>query len=131
VGSVDQADAATYWVHTAQGFECPFPGDLALDLDRAPIFGNQEGREALRQKVRLDALLLASYLLGHLASQAKPWTARLLPGGAPKGVEAKVQRIADAYLSLWVDFCTLEARITGDLPAFEGIRLVRERQPVE
>ena len=43
--------------------------------------------------------------------------------------EAAAQPIIDAYLGLYVDLVTLEERIAGNLPAVEGIRLVKERKP--
>ena len=39
----------------------------------------------------------------------------------------ELQRLIDCYLDLYVDFVILEQRVQGKLPAFEGIRIVKER----
>jgi len=106
--------------------------ELALDRGRlsAPTTSSQEERsEGLRQQVRLRTLWLAAILSDQVAKESKAWVPRLVPGGSGKANEYELQHLADAYLDLFVDFCILEARIAGELPAFEGIRLVRERQP--
>lgn len=102
---------------------------LAGDLGRTSAHGGQGEGEALREQVRRNALLLVADLLGHLAGQGKPRMARLRPGVAAREHEAEIQRIADGYLDLYLDYCVLEARIADELPAFEDIRLARERQP--
>lgn len=40
---------------------------------------------------------------------------------------AEIQRLINAYVELYINFVVLEERIQGNLPAFEGIRLGRER----
>jgi hypothetical protein len=40
--------------------------------------------------------------------------------------KSELNNIADTYIELFVDFCILEERKENRLPAFEGIRLVRE-----
>jgi hypothetical protein len=35
----------------------------------------------------------------------------------------------DEYVNLYVDFALLEERVQGNLPAIEGIRIVKERKP--
>ncbi|MBN1139871.1 MAG: NACHT domain-containing protein [Anaerolineae bacterium] len=109
--------------------------DRSLDVhlrsmrERTPVFHTQEAKRPLRQQVRLDALLLAAVLLDYLATRLSPWTVSVRPRDASEEKEVKVRRIADGYLDLYLDLCILEGRIEGTLPAFEGIRLVRERQP--
>jgi len=39
--------------------------------------------------------------------------------------------LIDAYLDLYVDWAILEERIEGNLAAFEGLRIVRERKREE
>ena len=39
--------------------------------------------------------------------------------------------LAQVYLDVYVDIFILQGRRIGKLPAFEGIRIVRERRPVE
>ena len=41
---------------------------------------------------------------------------------------AKVERFRDTCLDLFVDFVILEERIQGNIEAFEGIRIVKERK---
>ena len=38
-----------------------------------------------------------------------------------------LQGLMNDYLDLYVDLCIWEARVKGDLPAWEGIRIIRER----
>ncbi len=37
------------------------------------------------------------------------------------------QQLSSRYLELYLDFVTLEGRVSGDLPPFEGICLTRVR----
>ncbi len=102
---------------------------LARVLDRTLVFARQgEPGVDTRQQVRSITLLLATSLLRYLAAQAKLSRLRVLPGRALRVDKSEIRRIANGYLELYVDFCILEARIEGNLPAFEGIRVVREQR---
>ena len=87
-------------------------GALARASDQMPAISGEvrEIARSWRWHVRLQTLALAV----RLAYQS--------PG---KGT----QQIADACLSIYVDMAILEGRIRGDLDAFEGIRIMRERVP--
>jgi hypothetical protein len=120
-------------------FNFPHYIDLARDLDhivdracdRTLTSRSQpEDNEALRQQVRSNALILSAALRSHLATQSRPWTLRLQSNRERGAVESRIQHLANAYLDLYVKFFIQEARIAGELPAFEGLRLVRERQPL-
>lgn len=50
------------------------------------------------------------------------------PGDTPDQQAQETWALIDNSLDLYVDLALLEARIKGELPATEGIRLVRERQ---
>jgi hypothetical protein len=83
--------------------------------------------ELLRRCVRLNALAAVVDLQSQVSEGSRPWTER--SGLGRGGTEAeKVARRLDAYVALYVDFCILEERIRGTLPAWEGIRIVRERK---
>jgi hypothetical protein len=45
--------------------------------------------------------------------------------------EEDIWHLVDGCFSLYLDFAILEERIQGNLPAFEGIRIVKERKREE
>jgi hypothetical protein len=45
--------------------------------------------------------------------------------GASAAADQERQQVCGRYLELYLDFVTLEDRVAGNLPPFEGICLVR------
>ena len=100
--------------------------DIALIRSRAlarhPSVHFTDDRRFLRWFVRLLALLLLGELqrtLNLKRNEQKWWQ-----GDADIKV---TQSLLDECIELYVNFAILEDRIEGNLPAFEGIRIVRER----
>jgi hypothetical protein len=93
----------------------------------------EESTNSLRQGIRVDIFgVAASWLL--LAKRWKkyqPWTKRIRLDGSLSAAEEEIQRLADGYLSLYLDLAVLEERSLGNLPAFESIRIVKERKREE
>lgn len=98
--------------------------DLTRDLYRAlrryqafirdPIAGRRPDDwlrllDFLRWCIRLQSLVIATELL----LEPPRWSGR---------------NIAESCVDLYIDFVVLEERIRGNLPAFEGIRIVKERK---
>ena len=52
---------------------------------------------------------------------------RLTLNRRQRTLEVELEKIAEEHFSIYVDFAILEARRRGELPAFEGIRIVKER----
>lgn len=81
---------------------------------RDPIAGRRSDDwlrllDFLRWCIRLQSLIIATELLFEPAR----WPGR---------------NIAESCVDLYIDFVILEERIRGNLPAFEGIRIVKERK---
>ncbi|MCA9964924.1 MAG: hypothetical protein KC423_11790 [Anaerolineales bacterium] len=125
----------------ARALDRAYALDLALALARAldraldrDLGVDERDREIARYFLRLSALLLAEVFvwrreLYRAVVGQKGWLERRRLVAALAAFEAAAQPIIDAYLGLYVDLVTLEERIAGNLPAVEGIRLVKERKP--
>jgi hypothetical protein len=83
----------------------------------------------LRWYVRLSALLTVVHLTVDLLKRSKSSSVNQNGFGGDQAGEAEVKRLVDEYLDLYVDFVILEERVQGNLPAVEGIRIVKERLP--
>ena len=60
------------------------------------------------------------------------WDARALALARARALaRTRYLALAQVYLDVYVDIFILQGRRIGKLPAFEGIRIVRERRPVE
>jgi hypothetical protein len=70
-------------------------------------------------------------LLAKRWKKYQPWTKRIRLDGSLSAAEEEIQRLADGYLSLYLDLAVLEERSLGNLPAFESIRIVKERKREE
>jgi hypothetical protein len=84
----------------------------------------------LRWYVRLTVLLLAEALLGKLSpKKPKSWLSRLGATDQKKRIQIywEMRRLTN-YQDLYIDFVLLEERVQGNLPAIEGIRIVKERK---
>lgn len=63
-----------------------------------------------------------------LPEQLESWLIDIDPTVADKEIVLQeLRRLINGYLELYVEFVVLEERMQGNLPAFEGLRLVRER----
>ena len=122
--------------------------DLDLDLVRARTLVRARNRDYVLRLVdnlktswtevasflywyiRLVALIMAAeLLLPLLPDQPRSWLVQFKDGSRNlSAARAEIQRLIDSYLDLYVDFVILDARIQGNLPAFEGIRIVREQR---
>jgi energy-coupling factor transporter ATP-binding protein EcfA2 len=78
---------------------------------------------------RIDIYLVSEtiYLLLNSIELSRPLTQRLTFNREHRSLENKLENIAKEYLEIYVDLAILEARKRGELPAFEGIRIVKER----
>jgi energy-coupling factor transporter ATP-binding protein EcfA2 len=106
--------------------------DLNRDRDRtAPP--PEESANSLRQGIRVNIFGVAAswLLLAKRWKEHQPWTKRIRLDGSLSAAEEEIQRLADGYLSLYLDLAILEERILGSLPAFESIRIVKERKREE
>jgi hypothetical protein len=103
------------------------PGQI-LDLVRDLKIELPDVAGFLRWYIRLVALVTAAeLLLPLLPEQPQIWEARFRAGDEDAlAAREELQRMVDNYLDLYVDFVILEERVQGNLPAFEGIRIVRE-----
>lgn len=86
--------------------------------------------EFLRWYARFVAWLVTEALLNILRQQQKPrsFLDVLLRRESNLQWEEEAQRLAEGYFELYLDLATLEERIEGHLPAYEGIRIVKERK---
>jgi hypothetical protein len=87
-------------------------------LAEARDLARDQGRSRNRSLARLV------FLLNALLIQPE---ARPSETAAPAPADLERQQLSSRYLELYLDFATLEGRVTGALPAFEGICLVRVR----
>jgi hypothetical protein len=91
---------------------------LAQLLAQARDLARDQGRSRNRSLARLV------FLLNALLIQPE---ARPSETAAPEPADLERQQLSSRYLELYLDFATLEGRVTDALPAFEGICLVRVR----
>ncbi|MCB0175596.1 MAG: NACHT domain-containing protein [Anaerolineae bacterium] len=83
----------------------------------------------LQWYIRFVALVIAAELMNPLLpEQLESWLIDIDPTVADKEIVLQeLRRLINGYLELYVEFVVLEERMQGNLPAFEGLRLVRER----
>ncbi len=82
----------------------------------------QEAHKQARRRVRTNSILYISDLLQQV---------ELLGEHDPASVHEEALRLLEPYIDLYLDFLLLEARMSRHLPAFEGIRVIKERkQPI-
>ncbi len=96
---------------------------LARDRKRIPHQDHNDIRRALYRYIRLVAMLTASKLQEILETTKKErslWNSET-------AFARETQGWLDGVLQIYVDFSMLEARIDGDLPAIEGLRIVKKR----
>jgi energy-coupling factor transporter ATP-binding protein EcfA2 len=104
---------------------------LARNGDQIPGYhsSQREKSDFLRWYIRLCALTMAAELRSRFLSQLPSWMERLHLVPRDFKFQEGVKRVLyDICLDLYTDFAILEERIEGNLPAFEGIRIVRERK---
>jgi hypothetical protein len=88
-----------------------------------------EGSQYLRMYVRLGALASAVEMGALLQMPPDLWAAQSLEVGVPiQAWEERLEGQRDAALDVYIQLGILEDRIEGHLPAWEGIRVVRERR---
>jgi energy-coupling factor transporter ATP-binding protein EcfA2 len=98
------------------------------DRDRASrlarLLANARNLAHDRGRCRNRALTRLVFLLNALLTQPPaPASAE----AAPAAADLERQQLSGRYLELYLDFATLEARVAGSLPPFEGICLMRVR----
>ncbi len=112
--------------------------DRALNLDQAvtelrrvahKAIGTEDS-EFLRWYARFIVWLITESLLTMLRQQERPRSFMDLFFRREKDQywEEDVQDLADKYFDLYIDLAILEERLEGNLPAFEGIRIIKERK---
>jgi hypothetical protein len=113
-GALDDALASA--LASAHGLVYSLVWVVVSDLvfTRFPVLGQID---FLRQFIRLDAL-------GHVCALCAMEEGR---SRLRRSEREAIRRLMDEYLGVYVDMCILEARIEGKLPAWEGIRIVKER----
>ncbi|MBI3249183.1 MAG: NACHT domain-containing protein [Deltaproteobacteria bacterium] len=108
--------------------------DFTLDFARALARDRDFTRALARDRARIGVLAVAARLA--YAAQAPsfrsllPWVKRLLFWRSPDltSRREKWQSLANDWLDAYASLVILEERSQGNLPAFEGIRLVKERK---
>ncbi|MGB0386495.1 MAG: NACHT domain-containing protein [Ardenticatenaceae bacterium] len=107
--------------------------DRALEHDRRFVNKAIASRETefLRWYARFIIWLIIDGLLTMLQKDERPrtFTDVFLRREKDQQWEEDVQDLADKYIDLYIDLAILEERIESRLPAFEGIRIVKERKP--
>jgi hypothetical protein len=109
--------------------------DLALDLDRALDLALDRALDLDRASDRTSALDLArgyalfvsSVLYALHQDRSRSWAGRLGIGRDAE-VRSEQLRLANTYMDLYLDLRILHERIQSNLPAVEGIRIVRDRR---
>jgi energy-coupling factor transporter ATP-binding protein EcfA2 len=113
--------------------------DRALALDHDIIINREvvdkkemgkEEHEFLRWYTRFVTWLVTDVLYSALSSKVQPSFVKTFNRRRKKEQkwDKKVQGIVEQYFNLYIDLAILEERIEGNLPAFEGLRIVRERR---
>lgn len=100
--------------------------DLARDLRLKLARDLSMTNSAVRGKQRNLLLWIGVNLLLFLQDVENEESEALRRLQSYKMWKQELQGLAEKYLGLFADLCVLEERIVGTLPAFEGIRLVRE-----
>ena len=125
--------------------------DVARDVDRAVRLVQRREPGLVEAAVRESGLNVAwdtifLFLWRYVASRsllltlqltyarralpAGNWSERMMQDKAAQQINERIQNLVSHYSDLFVGFITLKRRMEGDLPAFEGIRVVRERSEV-
>jgi len=100
---------------------------LARVLIRARALDHS--RALVRANARASALTMIVVLIAAQQQRTeRPWIDELLHPRAVQAQEEELQSLIEAYVALYVDFVFLEERLQGNLPAVEGIRIVKERK---
>lgn len=100
---------------------------LARVLIRARALDH--ARALVRANARASALTMIVVLIAAQQQRTdRPWIDELLHPRAMQEQEEELQQLIEAYVALYVDFVFLEERLQGNMPAVEGIRIVKERK---
>jgi energy-coupling factor transporter ATP-binding protein EcfA2 len=100
---------------------------LARVLIRARVLDH--ARALVRANARASALTMIVVLIAAQQQRTeRPWIDELLHPRAAQAQEEELQQLIEAYVALYVDFVFLEERLQGNMPAVEGIRIVKERK---
>lgn len=82
----------------------------------------QDAHKQARRRVRTNSILYISDLLQQVES---------LRDSGPSPDREEALRLLESYIDLYLDFLLLEARMSQQMPSFEGIRVIKERkQPI-
>ncbi len=113
--------ASTHTLDLEQAFELILERNLELDKEKA---------QGCRIYIRAMSLTIVDLLHRVIISKEKhrPWAENPRQESKEKELMDEIQSLIDNYLDLYLDFAILEGRIEGELPAVEGIRIVRERR---
>ena len=76
-------------------------------------------------------LLTLQLTYARRALPAGNWSERMMQDKAAQQINERIHNLVSHYSDLFVEFVTLKRRMAGELPAFEGIRLARERAEVD
>ena len=116
--SLDLHLAAALELARAQARNRDRAGQLAQRLATARDLARDQGRRRNRGLARLV------FLINALLTQPAPSPD---DDGMLEKADLERQQLSSRYLELYLDFVTLEGRVSGDLPPFEGICLTRVR----
>ena len=72
-------------------------------------------------------LLTLQLTYARRALPANNWSERMRQDTAAQQINERIQSLVNHYSDLFVEFITLKRRMEGEIAAFEGIRIVRER----
>ena len=72
-------------------------------------------------------LLTLQLTYARRALPANNWSERMMQDTAAQQINERIQGLVNHYSDLFVEFITLKRRMEGEIAAFEGIRVVRER----
>ena len=104
-----------------------FGRDLDRGLDLALKRGQGRGAESVRMDLRLHIRLVTLYLASVWQAVIDSQKLTFAFSRHRNKQAAALLELRDTYLQLYKDIAILEGRIRGELSAFEGIRLIRER----
>jgi len=133
--ALDRTHALTLDLGRALGLNRVKARGSVIDLDRtlARVLVRaralDHARALVRANARANALTMIVVLIAAQQQRTeRPWIDELLHPRAAQEQEAELQRLIETYVALYVDFVFLEERLQGNLPAFEGIRIVKEQK---
>ena len=94
---------------------------------RAPLVGlGLESVDSLLTYVRRYTVL-SLWLIETSLIRAPSWWARHVRSGSELDRWEKLEQLQHRLTDLYIDLCIWDARVKGEFPPFEGIRIVRER----